>query len=214
MLHQSNNELLEFNNSKKNQQRISQCKGYIFISCPDFSHVNRVYTFNEISNGIPLTFSLAQENLLKLSAHKKLTVYLSDHEAMRTDVQRRLKMTKGEIVSKINESLNKIKGIFYNSYLLSSVYPYESVSGAKKLVPDDYQMQLALIYWSDEGKSIQELKDRYVEKYAQMYVCMKFCKEYNLCPIFMYSKFNLNLISNIRKLLTIPVLFLEVTDPH
>lgn len=214
MIRSTNNELTEFNNSKKNLKRISECSGYIFISCPDFSHKDGRYTFRSIGQDIPLSVLLAQQTLCELSVSKKAWVYLSDHEATRLDVRCQLRTTEEYIRSCINASIEKIKPLFSETGLLSSLYSYDDVLETKETVPEDYHLQSALIQWSDGGGTLSELKNRYKEKYAQMYVFMEYCKNNNLCPIFLYSKFNLNLISNIRKIVTIPVLFLDSVDPH
>ncbi len=211
---QQNNEVLEFNSGRKNKKRIDQATGYVFVSCPDFSHDNGKYNYRKLGNGLPLSLSLASGKLLQKYKDKILEVYLSDHEACRPDVQKQLKLEKQELLSSINLSLKEIQKQFPNAKLLSQLYLYDDVTSYKQQVPNDYQLTRSIILWSEEGRSLYELEERYREKYAQMFIFMKKCHENNICPLFLYSKFNFNLVSNIRSLIPVPVIFLDVADPH
>lgn len=208
----NNRELTEFNNSKKNKNLLKKSDRYVFVSCPDFGHENGSYTYRSMGSGIPLSILLAQESLKRFE--KSVQVFISDHEAFRPEVIKHLKTSHEEMIGNIKKSLEKVRLYFPTTLSLSEAYTYEKVVNVKSEIQEDYQMTLAMIMWSDEGKSKEELQERYREKYAQMFVFLEWCLENKSCAVLLYSKFTLNLVANIRKRLAVPVIFLEITDPH
>lgn len=208
----TNREIAEFNNSKKNRNLLKGVKKYVFVSCPDFSHENGSYTYRSMGSGLPLSFLLAKEYLMEIDSNT--AIFISDHEAFRSEVIKHLKTSQEEMCANINKSLEMIRTHFPNANNLSSAYSYERVEEVKLGVIEDDRMTFAMIMWSNEGKSKAELQERYKEKYAQMFVFLEWCSKNNFCAILLYSKFTLNLVGNIRRQLPVPVIFLDVSDPH
>lgn len=209
----TNQEVVEFNNSKRNKRFISLTSGYAFVTCPDFSHQNGTYDFKTLGGGMPLHMLLSGE-ILK-TCDKPVQVFISDHEAYRPDVVNMLGLSQDVMLLLISQSLELVKNEFQNTSLLSSAYAYSMVQELKTLVPKDQHLEHALIQWSGQGFSRTVLEARYCEKYAQMYAFLRYCSQEKLCPIILYSKFNFNLLSVIRKRFEMmPVMFLDVADPH
>lgn len=209
----TNQEIVEFNNSKKNRRFISQVLGYAFVTCPDFSHQNGTYDFRALRNGLPLHMHLSG-SILK-TYDKPVKVLISDHEAYRPDVEKMLGLNRDVMLLYICQSLEVIKNNFQNAHLLSRAYPYSVVENLKATVPKDEHLERTLIQWSGQGFSRSILEARYCEKYAQMYAFLQYCDQEKLCPVIMYSKFNFNLLSVIRKRFeAMPIMFLDVADPH
>ncbi len=208
-----NREVAEFNSSKKNKRYVSQMSGYAFVTCPDFSHQNGVYDFKMLRGGLPLHMTLSG-NLLQ-NYDKPVKVFISDHEAFRSDVEEMLGLNRETMLSFIGQSLKVIKKDFPGACLLSEAYTYSIVEELKTVVPIDDHTERTLIQWSGQGFTRAILESRYREKYAQMYAFLAYCNQEKLCPVILYSKFNFNLLSVIRKRFeAMPAMFLSIIDPH
>lgn len=206
-------EIREFNNSKRNQRRINRSRGFAFVTCPDFSHSNGAYDFLSLGSGMPLSMSLAQDQLTALG--KPVRVFVSDHEAYRPEVRDHLGLDKQTMLSRIAQSKDLIAGTGdIETQLLSSRYGYDAVSELKDSVPEGSHMNTVLITWSGEGFSRQELVRRYKEKYAQAKAFLVMCYREELCAVFLYSPFFFKLVPSMRKEIPAAIYFLGVEDPH
>lgn len=209
-----NQQLREFNSSKKNQKRIESSKGYTFVSCPDFSHCDGKYNFKSISNGLPLSFSLFMNCIKEKKLDKDVYILLSDHEAERLEVCDNVSLSQNEMLQKMSGSLASMRRFTSNVEVLSNYYRYEEVQERKRFVPEDSHMQSIVYSWLESGESEKVLIDRYKEKYAQMYCFLNLCKEMNWTAVFLYSNLMIRIVSVVRKEVSVGILFLDTLDPH
>ncbi len=210
MLQQTNNEVLQFNSSRKNQKKIKACSGYAFVSCPDFQHEGGKYNYaTGLGSGLPLHISSKLHGLKKLEQEKPLQIFLSDHELQYDNLLQLIGNTYTDAKEKVTDSLNKIKKEFPGARFLSDSYEYDFVLSLKPSVPKEKNFENELVHWGNENLSRQALEDRYLGRYAQVQAFMLLCEKNNLCAVFIYSIFIFKIVSLIRSETAIPVFFLE-----
>lgn len=206
-----NKEVFEFNTSFKNTAKVRKSKGFVFISCPDFKNDGKKYNYVEsIGDGLPLYMKLAGGELKVLMAQKPVHILLSDHELNYVELLNRMNESVEDVRIKLENTLRTIRVDFPKACFLSEKYSYESVVYLKQFVPKDENFNNEVINWGHESVSREQLEDRYLNRFSQMKAFMMFCRSENLCPVFLYSKFNFKIVSLVRKELHTPVFFLDV----
>ncbi len=210
MIKQSNNEVLQFNSSRKNQKKINACRGYAFVSCPDFQHDGGKYNYaTGLRSGMPLHISSKLSELKKLERKKPMQIFLSDHELRYDNLLKLIGDTYTNAKEKVTGSLREIRKEFPRARFLSDEYDYDFVLSLKSTVPQGKNLENEIANWGNENLSRQELEDRYLGRYAQVQAFMMLCEKNNLCAVFIYSIFIFKIVSLIRATLPIPVLFIE-----